>query len=539
MTYHGALAASPHWSSCDQNLPAQSLAAKPHRQVGYRVGLFDNNLFDPGCRVGEAGGSFGALGRHRSAEHYLARVRTRKRASEILLGLAVAPALVLGLLAFPGAAMTPAQSCAALNGVTVPAGEIGLPTSGARVTSTRMVGANASASAMAPAHCHVLGAIDPIDRQAPQIHFALELPVAWNGKAIMLGGGGFDGVIPNTEGPMLSLPPTVALSPLLRGYATFASNSGHQAIPGAAPSSSVDAAFAMNDEALANYAGDALKKTHDTAMRLIVRTYGRGPDRTYFAGGSNGGREALLVTQRWPQDFDGVIAAYPFWNGGTTALTFGYVMNGFAAPGAYPNPAKQALLYNAVMDACDGLDGLRDGLVSNVDACHFDPAVLRCPSGVDTGDTCLSDLQIAALRRYNSPVNYSYRDGEKSYPGFPVFEGADLRGSLPMGVTPPVHPATANMAVIAQFWDEFARFAIARDADFNALTLDPQHPGRFAAGIQRRGRHARRQFGGPESLSVQGRQTNHLPGLVRPGCQPPSNDCVLDSLKGRHGGRRC
>lgn len=385
----------------------------------------------------------------------------------------------LGMFLAAGAsAASPPAICEALLGQTVAADQIGLPTRGARVISAKMVRARAARGRATPAYCEVRGAIDPVDDAAPQIRFALDLPVAWNHKALMMGGGGFDGVIPDTGGPMLGEPFDQVVPPLLRGYAVFASDSGHQAVPGAAPIPAVDAAFAVNDEALANFGGAALKKTRDVAIKLMARAYGQTPDRTYFAGGSNGGREGLLVAQRWPDDFDGVIVAFPFWNAGTTALTFGSVMNGFAAPGAYLPPAGQALLFDAVMARCDGLDGLKDGLIANVDACDFDPSVLRCAGPAK--DTCLSDPQILALRRYDAKISYPYRTRgrETSYPGFPVFAGADLRGDQQMASTLPAHPAVATMPVIAHFWDQFARFVIARDAGFNPLALDPEHPGR-------------------------------------------------------------
>ncbi len=384
------------------------------------------------------------------------------------------------LLAGAASAASPTAICEGLQGQTLAADQIGLPTAGARVISARMVQAHAARGQATPAHCQVRGAIDPVDAAAPQIRFALDLPVAWNHKALMMGGGGFDGVIPDTSGPMLAEPFDHVVPPLLRGYAVFASDSGHQVVPGAAPIPAVDAAFAVNDEALANFGGAALKKTRDVAVKLIARAYGQPPERTYFAGGSNGGREGLLVAQRWPDDFDGVVVAFPFWNAGTTALTFGAVMNGFAAPGAYLRPAGQALLFTAVMAKCDDLDGLKDGLISNVDACDFDPSVLKCAGPAK--DTCLTDPQIKALRRYDAQISYPYRTKgrETSYPGFPVFAGADLRGDQQMASTPPVHPALATMPTIAHFWDQFARFAIARDGDFNPLKLDPQHPGRYA-----------------------------------------------------------
>ncbi|MFD0852201.1 tannase/feruloyl esterase family alpha/beta hydrolase, partial [Actinomadura adrarensis] len=122
------------------------------------------------------------------------------------------------------------------------------------------------------------------------------MPAEWNHKAMMFGGGGYNGTVPDIA---MNVPLGRAdrPTPLARGYVTFASDSGHQA----GPTGSLDGSFGVNDEALRNFAaGDALKKTHDAAMFLIRHGYGARPGRTYFAGGSTGGREALVVAQRWP-----------------------------------------------------------------------------------------------------------------------------------------------------------------------------------------------------------------------------------------------
>ena len=141
------------------------------------------------------------------------------------------------------------------------------------------------------AYCDVSAEIRPVDPAAPAIRMRLVLPEQWNRKAMMFGGGGYNGTVPNVAGNVPAGPldrPT----PLGRGYAVFGSDSGHVADP-ASPGS-----FAWNDEALANYAHDALKKTRDTAVYLIEQRYGATPERSYFAGGSTGGREALAVVQQ-------------------------------------------------------------------------------------------------------------------------------------------------------------------------------------------------------------------------------------------------
>ncbi|TAJ71858.1 MAG: tannase/feruloyl esterase family alpha/beta hydrolase [Phenylobacterium sp.] len=387
---------------------------------------------------------------------------------------------VAGLLAASAAcAETPGvAACSALKGWNAPASAIGLPTRGAYVVTAAVEGRPGGDAG----HCKVEAAIRPIG-DAPEIRVSLSLPSAWNGKALMLGGGGFDGVMPVTDGPLFDLPADKVPTPLQRGYVVFGSDSGHQSNSASAPIPAVDAEFALNEEAFRNYAGDAIKKTRDASLALTRAYYGREAESVYFAGGSNGGREALVAVSRWPRDFDGAIALYPFWNGGTAALAFGHVMHGFAKPGAYVGPDLQALLFETVMTQCDALDGLADRLVSNPDACRADLAPIACGPAAAT-HPCLSPPQIAALRRYASPVRFAYRrSGERAYPGWPVLQGADLRGAQQLGQTAPVSPPVPEMPIIGHFWDGFLRFVAARDPALNALKVDPTAPGDLAPAL--------------------------------------------------------
>ena len=172
----------------------------------------------------------------------------------------------------------------------------------------------------------------------------------------MFGGGGYNGTIATG---MANVPagPTDKPSPLGRGYATFGSDSGHQA----GPAGSRDGSFGVNDEALRNFGGEALKKTRDVAVAVIAARYGANPQRTYFAGGSTGGREALIAVGNWPQDFDGAIVLYPAWNATALNLHLGRVTQALAQPNAYPSRAQRKVLFDAAMQACDGLDNVVDG----------------------------------------------------------------------------------------------------------------------------------------------------------------------------------
>lgn len=395
--------------------------------------------------------------------------------------LAVLATSVLLLGADPALATTPprnAPSCASLNQLEIPASVISLPTTGGRVQAAARTTSVVNGQTIE--HCQVDADLYPVDRSAPAIKMRISLPHGWNGRAMMFGGGGYNGTIPALTGNV-PFAAADALAPLARRYAVFASDSGHQQGPGTVPS--LDGSFGVNDEALRNFAaGGALKKTHDASLFLIRRAYGHGPAETFFAGGSTGGREALIVAQRWPRAFDGVISGFPAWNNLAEALYLGHLTQVLSRPGAFPGPEKQKLLYDTVISACDGVDGLQDGVVSNLRGCHFDPRVLRCPDGADTGPTCLSDAQIGAVMAMSTPFRWPYRvaSGETEYPGFPFLSGADMRTPfLGFGTTAPAHPMPVTSGYGMQYWDQWVRYFLTRDPGFNSLDLDPRRPGKW------------------------------------------------------------
>ncbi|MCR3749128.1 tannase/feruloyl esterase family alpha/beta hydrolase [Lentzea californiensis] len=389
--------------------------------------------------------------------------------------------VVLLLGADPALATTPPRNvpaCAGLDQLEIPASAISLPTTGGRVRAATTT--NAVVSGQTIEYCQADADLRPVDPSAPVIKMRIALPHGWNHKAMMFGGGGYNGTIPALTGNV-PFAAADAPAPLARRYATFASDSGHQQGPVAVPS--LDGSFGVNDEAVRNFAaGDALKKTYDASLFLIRRAYGLSPAETYFAGGSTGGREALIVAQRWPRAFDGVISGYPAWNNLAEALYLGHLTRVLARPGAFPGPAKQTLLYDSVITACDGLDGVRDGVVSNLAGCHFDPRVLRCPDGADTGQTCLSDAQIGSVKAMSAPLRWPYRvaSGETGYPGFPFLSGADMRTPfLGFGTTPPADPMPATSGYGMQYWDQWVKYFLTRDPGFNPLDLDPLRPGKW------------------------------------------------------------
>lgn len=381
--------------------------------------------------------------------------------------------------------VTAAAACSALGGMKIAATTIGAPSNGATVASATLV----AASATSGEYCQVNGTIAPVDTTAPNINFEVNLPTAWNNKALQYGGGGFDGTL-ITGLAALDMAPAGSSTPLARGYVTFGDDSGHQS------KSITDGSFAANDEALANYGGLTLKKTHDVAMLLLKARYNTAPTKTYFFGSSTGGRDGLTVIQRWPADYDGIVVNRPALN--YTGLRLSNVVLGRAlylnGGAGWLDVKKTVLLQNAVTKACDTLDGVADGIISNVAACKLQaPAVLaavRCADGKDTGDTCLSDAQIATVNTIASPMvlPYPLANGVTRYAGYNILAGSVFAGQYTtrdFGTSPtPSNPAGKNDANQWVTGDQWVKYFITRIPTFNSLTFDPLNPGTYQAQVQ-------------------------------------------------------
>ena len=147
-------------------------------------------------------------------------------------------------------------------------------------------------------------------------------------------------------------------TPLAQGYVTFGTDSGHQSAARLEPQ-----AFALNEEALENFAYASYKKVRDVAIEIVLKKYGRRPTRMYYIGTSEGGREGLTMAQRFPSDYDGIISRVPVinWTGLQHA---GHRSGVLQQSGGWLSPAKVRFVGRAVLKACDALDGLSDGVVS-------------------------------------------------------------------------------------------------------------------------------------------------------------------------------
>ena len=252
-----------------------------------------------------------------------------------------------------------------------------------------------------PAFCRVQGVIAPT--KDSHIEFEVWLPAAgWNGKYQGVGNGGFAGAIQyGARGGLASA--------LRAGYAASSTDTGHQA-------NGIDARWALgHPEKIIDYGYRAVHETAEKAKIIIRAFYGEPAKHSYFSSCSNGGRQALMEAQRYPADYDGIIAGAPAAN--FTRILTGFTWNLLATtldPSSYITVGKFAAIEAAAVAACDARDGVKDGVIDEPNKCVFDPSVLLC-KGAES-DACLTSPQIAALNKiYSGPRTTK---GERLYPGF-------------------------------------------------------------------------------------------------------------------------
>jgi hypothetical protein len=288
-----------------------------------------------------------------------------------------------------------------------------------------------------PAHCRVTGLL------SPEIAFEVSLPAKWNGRFYMIGNGGH-------AGEAMDDPSRVAQrnSALQLGFAFAQTNTGHDARkePGGS--------FVLsNPQKAIDYAWRAVHLTAQTTKDITKEYYGKSVSHAYWNSCSNGGRQGLIEAQRFPDDFDGIVANAPWVD--QTGFTIGAMWNEKALSEAPVTPAKLALVGRKVTEKCDAIDGLKDGLIDDPRKCSFDPArdVPACAAGTDGAD-CLTAPQAGAIAKvYSGPVS----NGKPFFPGYMpgseavmpgLFGGGEGSGWLNVIVStqPGGKPADFNLA---------------------------------------------------------------------------------------------
>ncbi len=311
--------------------------------------------------------------------------------------------------------------------------DIGLETGGAVVEEAVLVRAGepgpgyvvGQSAPVKTDHFCLLGRICPHDPAAQDIHFMIGLPLEWNGKAMQTGGGGLDGYLPSLTGIGLPADMPGEKDALGRGYAVFGSDSGHvldRMVP-------VECDWALNEEMFENFGWKALKKVYDVAMKVIEAWYGKRPDKVYFSGGSNGGREAIKILQKSPEDYDGAIVLFP---------VIRFLIQMIAAnetvkildrlgPDADISMEDAVRVMNTVTDILDDEDGLKDGIVT----CRT-PSKLQQYQIDEALRKFLNEKQVAFLHALAADFKmpYALNNGSDTSFGFQVLMGAETRGQI-------------------------------------------------------------------------------------------------------------
>ncbi len=331
-----------------------------------------------------------------------------------------------------------AQSCESLTTLSLPNATI---TSAVAIAATPTLRAN----------CQVNGVARPTSDSS--INFEVRLPLSgWNGKFNGIGNGGYGGAIPGVAGDGLA-----------RGYATAGTDMGHSA---------ADPVWALgHPEKIADWAYRANHVTAGLAKTIITAFYGVGPTLSYFTGCSDGGHEALMEAQRFPDDYDGIVAGAPanYWSHQSTA----WVWEGTALLASPLSVNQLKAITAAVVRECDAIDGLRDGLIDDPRRCAFDPAGLQ-RAGV------LTAAQAEAVRKvYAGPRNP--RTGEQLYPG--LERGSEYDSFTDSGIAQLVgswmalQPATPPVPFLGDF---FFKQMVFNDLGWDYRTLDYNRDVAFA-----------------------------------------------------------
>ncbi len=274
----------------------------------------------------------------------------------------------------------------------------------ARITKSEMV----ADDARYPAYCLVQGKVDErtgVDGKVYAIGFEMRLPKAWNGRFLYQANGGNDGIVVAAEGDPNDLNAVGNVTALSRGFAVLSTNAGHDAADPANASTGLLAGnlFGLDPKARSDYGYASVAAMMPVARALIAGYYGKGPSYSYMFGCSNGGRHGMVAASRYGDYFDGILAGDPGFDLPRAAVQHGWDVQSFET--ANPDIRKSfsredmKLVAAKVVEKCDALDGVKDGIVADVRGCGnlFSLSELQCKG--EKNDACLSADQVKALQR--------------------------------------------------------------------------------------------------------------------------------------------
>jgi feruloyl esterase len=335
-----------------------------------------------------------------------------RRIAEAVISLAA-------LAAFTAvAAAGPTKSCDALKSFTLPAVPLAIAkTEQLPAGPPPVLPYTPPLAGTLPARCLVTGVIEQrigYGGKPYGIEFAVALPDAWNGRFLFQGGGGLNGSV----FPPIGYWFTGHELALARGYAVASTDSGHKG-------QVFDGSFFEDQEAALNFLYRANDKVTQVAKALIAAHYGHPQDHSYFMGCSTGGREGMMMSQRFPDSFDGIVAGAPAMRTSYSGIGDRYVfvqMNAIAPRDDKGKPiasralsdGDRALVIKSLLQACDAQDGAADGMIFDVEHCGFDPTTLACQGA--KSDTCLTAEQARAIKVGFAGPKDSH--GVQVYPGF-------------------------------------------------------------------------------------------------------------------------
>ncbi len=331
------------------------------------------------------------------------------------------------------------NSCADLSSFKAPGVEITKAAAVPAGSTTPIPYTTPPKSLVLPAYCRVEGVINRrtgVGGEEFGIHFALAMPDAWNGDFLMQGGGGGNGIVFEPIGQTGAGDKPA----LMRGYAVLSTDTGHKSHNGV-----FDFSFQRDQQAALDFAYEANPESASLAKQIIAAHYGKPAGYSYFTGCSTGGREGMVLSQRYPTEFDGIIVGDPAMRTGFSNLAIGewipVAFNQIAPKDSNGKPIisqaitddDRKLVMDALMKQCDAQDGLADGLISDPLACHFDPESLACKPGQTA--SCLAPEKAAAIKKALDGPETSH--GVQVYPGFLYDSGiaatSGIRGILVPG----------------------------------------------------------------------------------------------------------
>jgi feruloyl esterase len=301
-----------------------------------------------------------------------------------------------------------------------------------------------------PEYCEVTATVSPV--AGSRIGVVYRLPAGWNGKLVGLGGGGFAGdVTLQTATPALQ-----------RAYAVAQTDMGHPSTEALDPKFALGPDGKLDKPAVTDFGHRATHLMTVVGKATVATYYGKPQSRAYFQGCSTGGRQGLMEAQRYPDDYDGIVAGAPVYN--TLVYSTAVLRTQFfhARPESNLRPEQVTLIAKAVMKSCDKLDGVEDGILTDPRQCHWDPGELQCKDG--EGPDCLTAAQVETVRTMYRGVTRS--DGR-------LVAAPLLRGGEPDWLIRSVGTPQLPVGLNARLGAPFISYLVKQNPAYDLFKFDP------------------------------------------------------------------